>query len=166
MPFATDIIDVRIQNPPDAGPGDADNGITAAILSGLSKPPHQRTLPTLLLYTENGLKIYDELTTKATEYYLFAAEEAILKQYGDQIIRAMHPRGCVEGESVVELGAGYVLLSYILSSPTLLSRTSRRTLERVARLSVFLYRGCMTNPTIVICSVRWKSCILRGSDPP
>lgn len=103
---ATDIIDVRIQDPSDTSTADADNGVTAAILSGLSKPAHQRTLPTLLLYTEIGLKTYDELTSNASEYYLFRAEEEILMNHGDEIIRAMHSRGSTEGESVVELGAG------------------------------------------------------------
>ena len=113
-PAATDIIDVH-----STGTGDVDNGVPAAIVSGLSKPTHQRTLPTLLLYTETGLRIYDELTTKAEEYYLFSAEEEILKKHGDEIIRAMHPRGCFEGESVVELGAGQVISPMIPSLPTL-----------------------------------------------
>jgi len=110
MPIATYIVDVHTQTPLGASSGDVDNGVPAAIISGLSKPAHQRTLPTLLLYTETGLRIYDELTTKATEYYLFGAEEDILKNHGDEIIQAMHSRGCVEGESVVELGAGQVHL--------------------------------------------------------
>ena len=118
MPIATDIIDVHTQALLGASSGDVDNGVPAAIISGLSRPTHQRTLPTLLLYTETGLRIYDELTTKATEYYLFGAEEDILKKHGNEIIRAMHSRGCIEGESVVELGAGQVHLpSAILSFP-------------------------------------------------
>jgi len=111
MPFATDIIDVRTQNPLSAGSGDVGNNAPVAIISGLSKPTHQRTLPTLLLYSETGLRIYDELTIKAAEYYLFGAEEEILKKHGDEIARAMHSRGCIEGESVVELGAGQVISS-------------------------------------------------------
>lgn len=110
MPIATDIIDVHTQTLLGASSGDVDNGVPAAIISGLSRPAHHRILPTLLLYTETGLRIYDELTTKATEYYLFGAEEDILKNHGDEIIRAMHSRGCIEGESVVELGAGQVHL--------------------------------------------------------
>ena len=118
MPVATDIIDVHTQTLLGENSGDVDNGVPAAIISGLSRPAHRRTLPTLLLYTETGLRIYDELTTKATEYYLFGAEEDILKKHGHEIIRAMHSRGCIEGESVVELGAGQVNLpSAILSFP-------------------------------------------------
>lgn len=110
----TDIIDVR-----STSSGDVGNDVPAAVVCGLSKPAHQRTLPTLLLYTETGLRIYDELTTKATEYYLFGAEEEILKEHGDEIIRAMHPRGCFEGESVVELGAGQVISPMIMIRPPL-----------------------------------------------
>jgi len=120
MPLvATDIIDVH-----STSSGGVGNDVPAAILSGLSKPAHQRTLPTLLLYTETGLRIYDELTTKAAEYYLFGAEEEILKKHGDGIIRAMHPRGCFEGESVVELGAGQVI-SPMIPTPLKLSRRLR-----------------------------------------
>jgi len=100
---AADIIDVRTQDPTA---NDVHNGEVAAIISGLSKPTHKRTLPGLLLYTETGLRLYDDLTTKVAEYYPFAAENEILKKYGDEIIRYMHPRGLVAGESVVELGAG------------------------------------------------------------
>ena len=105
----TDIIDVRTQNPQGTSSGDVDNGVPAAIVSGLSRPAHQRNLPTLLLYSETGLRFYDELTTKAADYYPFGAEEGILKKHGEEIVRTMHSRGCVEGESVVELGAGQVI---------------------------------------------------------
>lgn len=125
MPLATDIIDVHSHNPPGGSSGDVDNGVPAAILSGLSRPTHQRTLPTLLLYTETGLRIYDELTTKAGEYYLFGAEEEILKTHGDEIIRAMHSRGRFEGESIVELGAGQVIspMPFLPAPPRTLWRT-------------------------------------------
>lgn len=41
-----------------------------AVLDGLAKPAGQRTLPTLLLYDEHGLRLYDNITTHAQEYYL------------------------------------------------------------------------------------------------
>ena len=116
MPFTTDIIDVHTRNPLGANSGDADNDVPVTIISGLSNPAHQRTLPQLLLYSETGLRIFDELTTQATEYYLSGAEEDILKSHGDEIVRAMHSRGLIEGESVVELGAGQVISP--LSSPS------------------------------------------------
>lgn len=106
MSPTADIIDVRSRNPSGTSSGNTDNGVTAAVVSGLSKPTHQRAFTSLVLYTETGLRIYDELTTQAQDYYLFGAEEEILKRHGDEIIRAMHPRGWFKGESIVELGAG------------------------------------------------------------
>lgn len=53
------------------------------------------------------MRIYDDITTQASEYYLFGAEEQILKDRGDEIVRAMHSRPeAAEDEIVVELGAG------------------------------------------------------------
>ena len=124
MPFATDIIDVR--SPLRASSGDVDNSVPATIISGLSKPAHQRILPQLLLYSETGLRIFDELTTKAPEYYLFSAEEEILKKHGNEIVQAMHSRGFVEGESVVELGAGQVISPVISFSSADFVADSRR----------------------------------------
>ncbi|KAG8859914.1 hypothetical protein FRB91_005784 [Serendipita sp. 411] len=77
------------------------------VLDGLSKPTGQRTLPTILLYDECGLRLYDDITTKAPEYYLFAAEEQILCDDAPEIIRLMHGGGPVRnGEILLELGAG------------------------------------------------------------
>lgn len=84
------------------------NSIRDDIIAGLSKPVGEKTIPTLLLYDEQGLRIYDEITTDAHEYYLFPAEEEILKNKADEIVSAMHSgntQGSVE-EVVVELGAG------------------------------------------------------------
>lgn len=79
-------------------------------LSGLAQPTRHKTLPTLLLYNERGLLIYDEITTDATEYYLFPAEEEILKNKVDEIVRVMMHRGPTDSglidEVAVELGAG------------------------------------------------------------
>lgn len=80
------------------------------IIAGLSKPQGQKSLPTMLLYDTRGLRIYDKITTDTTEYYLFAAEESILKKHADSIVRVMHSaQGDAAGkrdEVVVELGAG------------------------------------------------------------
>ncbi len=41
------------------------------------------------------------------EYYLFAAEEEILKDHASEIVGVMHrATGVVQGENVLELGAG------------------------------------------------------------
>ena len=77
------------------------------IIGGLQKPRGQRTLPTILLYDEQGLRLYDDITTKVPEYYLFPAEEQILRDHGREIVRLMHGGERVQdGEVVLELGAG------------------------------------------------------------
>ncbi|CAO1621803.1 unnamed protein product [Parajaminaea phylloscopi] len=45
---------------------------------------YRKTLPTTLLYDENGLKIYDELV-EVPEYYLWNAEKSILETHGKEI---------------------------------------------------------------------------------
>ena len=99
------IVDVRVKDKAQNGETD----IRQDILTGLSKPAGHKTLPTLLLYDERGLRIYDKITTEADEYYLFAAEENILKSRADDIVQVMHAHagGGVGAEEVVlELGAG------------------------------------------------------------
>lgn len=86
------------------------------IIDGLSKPVGERTLPTILLYDERGLRLYDDITTKASEYYLFAAEEQILRDNGPHIVSLMHGgKAARNGEVVLELGAGYAIFSLIPS---------------------------------------------------
>jgi len=101
-----EIIDVR--NKAAATPIDGGLDLRAQIVQGLSLPPGQKTLPTLLLYDERGLRIYDDITTQAPEYYLFGAEEDILKKHADDVVRYMHAQvgEHVTDEAVVELGAG------------------------------------------------------------
>jgi uncharacterized SAM-dependent methyltransferase len=95
------ILDVREPSSNDSGAP----GVVEAIIGGLSKPKGARTLPTLLLYDERGLRLYDDITTKAPEYYPFSCEEQILSDHADEIVRAMHA-GKRDGEVVIELGAG------------------------------------------------------------
>ncbi|KAG9098927.1 hypothetical protein FS749_002594, partial [Ceratobasidium sp. UAMH 11750] len=95
------ILDVR----ETASGASTPSGIIDAIVSGLSKPKGSRTLPTLLLYDERGLRLYDDITTKAPEYYLFGCEEQILADHADDIVKAMDA-GRRDGEVVIELGAG------------------------------------------------------------
>lgn len=80
--------------------------IQSNVLEGLNKPPGQKEMPTMLLYDERGLRLYDDITTEAPEYYLFGAEEEILKANADGIVQAMHRGGVASNEVVVELGAG------------------------------------------------------------
>lgn len=88
--------------------GAAGNDICSEIVSGLVRPAGEKRLPTMLLYDEQGLRLYDDITTKAPEYYLFGAEEEILKNHADDIVRTMHHGNeeIFEHEVVLELGAG------------------------------------------------------------
>lgn len=103
-PVAVDIVDARARRAAATDPLRDD------ILAGLtgSRPAGERTLPTMLLYDERGLRLYDAITTDAPEYYLFAAEEEILRRHGDHIARYMHAGRAAKivNETVVELGAG------------------------------------------------------------
>ncbi|KAG8769915.1 hypothetical protein FRC12_004640 [Ceratobasidium sp. 428] len=95
------ILDVR-ETPSN---NSSQSGVVDDIIDGLSKPKGSRTLPTLLLYNERGLRLYDDITTKAPEYYPFRCEEQILTDHADDIVKAMGA-GKRDGEVVIELGAG------------------------------------------------------------
>ncbi|KAJ6585392.1 DUF323 domain-containing protein [Mycena capillaripes] len=84
--------------------------MSAQVLKGLQSPAASggKSLPTMLLYDERGLRLYDDITTHVPEYYLFGAEEEILKKNSDEIVAAMHQMtgGLFTNEVVLELGAG------------------------------------------------------------
>lgn len=86
--------------------------ILSAIKSGL-RPANggEKSLPTLLLYDEAGLKIYEEITY-LDEYYLVEAEIETLTKYADQIAKQIAPNSII-----VELGSGY-------DNPTCMSSAS------------------------------------------
>ena len=103
------IIDVRLDHKTSNG----EANIRDEIIKGLSQPAGQKILPQLLLYDEEGLSIYDEITTQADEYYVFPAEEALLKRHANDIVQIMQGRhenndNCPIESVVLELGAGYV----------------------------------------------------------
>ncbi|KAH7101837.1 hypothetical protein BKA62DRAFT_702437 [Auriculariales sp. MPI-PUGE-AT-0066] len=75
------------------------------VISGLSKPAGKRNIPTVVLYDEQGLKLYDTITTECKEYYLFGAEEQILRDSAVDVVRAMGVSD-ERGADVLELGAG------------------------------------------------------------
>lgn len=78
------------------------------IVEGLMRPTGEKCIPTMLLYDERGLRLYDDITTEAEEYYLFSAEEEILRTKADEIVRTMHhgDEEVYTDEVVLELGAG------------------------------------------------------------
>jgi len=61
----------------------------------------EKRLPTMLLYDERGLKLFEEITF-LDEYYLTNAEIEVLERYADQIAERIP-----HGAQVVELGSGY-----------------------------------------------------------
>ena len=60
----------------------------------------ERRMPTLLLYDEKGLKLYEKITY-LEEYYLTNAEIETLNTHAEAIARLIQP-----GSQVIELGSG------------------------------------------------------------
>lgn len=108
------------------GSGSPDSYDRSRLLNVLDAPTNKKALPTTLLYDERGLELYDDITTHAGDhYYLFPAEEHILKTRAKDVIDVMcagdeawkKSVSQVDGVSgtlpppvMLELGAGYVLL--------------------------------------------------------
>lgn len=89
----TQIIDIRI--------GSSDFDILNDIKKGL-RPENggEKKLPTLLLYDEAGLRLFEKITY-LDEYYLTNAEIEVLETYADQIAQRIQ-----SGSVLVELGSG------------------------------------------------------------
>ena len=87
---------------------DTADGLRSAVLHGLRAPLGHKSLPTTILYSERGLQLYDDITTCAPEYYLFPAEESILKNNAHNVIDVMcrRPAGTSSKGALLELGAG------------------------------------------------------------
>lgn len=60
----------------------------------------EKTLPTLLLYSEKGLQLFEEITY-LDEYYPTNAEIEVLKNHAASIAKRIQP-----GSILVELGSG------------------------------------------------------------
>lgn len=88
-----DIVDIR--------EGDLDFDLVGEINASLNPSDgKERTLPTLLLYDEAGLKIFEEITY-LDEYYLTNAEIELLKQYAPAIASIIP-----QNAQLIELGSG------------------------------------------------------------
>lgn len=59
-----------------------------------------RSLPTMILYSDKGLDIFDKITY-SSDYYLTASEINILKIYANDIIKYIN-----DGDRILELGCG------------------------------------------------------------
>lgn len=62
----------------------------------------EKSLPTLLLYNEEGLKLFEKITY-LEEYYPTGQEIQVLERYADRIADRIAPRS---GSMIVELGSG------------------------------------------------------------
>ena len=70
----------------------------------------EKKLPTLLLYDETGLKLFEDITY-LEEYYLTNAEIEVLTRYADHIADRL-----VDGSQLIELGSGYdIIISVLLA---------------------------------------------------
>jgi len=78
-----------------------DHSLASEIYSGL-RPGNggEKRLPTLLLYDEKGLKLFEKITY-LDEYYLTNAEIEVLERHADDIAQQLQP-----GSIVLELGSG------------------------------------------------------------
>ena len=86
----------------DIRQGELDFSLVEEIRKQLNAGAGQaKRLPTLLLYDEQGLKLFEDITY-LEEYYLTNAEIEVLRNHADEI--AQH---ICAGSIVVELGSGY-----------------------------------------------------------
>ena len=93
---APNIIDIRSDT--------AGIELKQSILDGLNcQDGEEKSLPTLLLYDEKGLKLFEEITY-LDQYYLTEEEIHVLGKYADSIAERI-PNDAL----VVELGSGYVM---------------------------------------------------------
>ncbi|KAG6332857.1 hypothetical protein ID866_6233 [Astraeus odoratus] len=93
------IIDIRSTSQ-SATVAALEDGIRAGVLEGLSRPYNEKVLPGLLLYNEEGLRLFEQITYQP-DYYLTGLEIDILSKHAPQIANAI-PDGAI----LLELGAG------------------------------------------------------------
>ena len=78
-----------------------EDSLVEEIHRGLNPPKGKlKSLPTLLLYDELGLKLFEDITY-LEEYYLTNAEIDVLESHAADIARVIVP-----GSMIVELGSG------------------------------------------------------------
>ena len=83
-------------------------GITSPLLDDLrgklrAEQGKEKLFPTILLYDERGLKLFEEITY-LEEYYLTNAEIESLETYSDRIAKVVP-----SGVQMIELGSGYAI---------------------------------------------------------
>ncbi|KAG0054123.1 hypothetical protein BGZ83_011910 [Gryganskiella cystojenkinii] len=103
---------VMMQPDEDGEPDVATTGfdLPKMILAGLcpTVPGAPKTIPTMVLYDDRGLQLFDEITY-LDEYYLTKEEIEILERDGDKIVENIP-----DNSVVVELGAGSLRKTVLL----------------------------------------------------
>ena len=90
---------------PESVEGDFSFNLAESIIKGLTPPEGQpKSIPTVVLYDDKGLQIYDQITY-LEEYYLVQEEIDILVSDSDRIVDHIP-----DNSVVVELGSGYDLI--------------------------------------------------------
>lgn len=79
-------------------PGETD--LRQEIIKGLRSRP--REIPSLLLWDDEGLKLYERLKTECQEYYVSRKEEDLISQNATEIAAEIPTSG-----TLLELGSGY-----------------------------------------------------------
>jgi len=93
------IIDIRSDT--------ANIALKQEILAGLRcERESEKTLPTLLLYDEDGLKLFEQITY-LDEYYLTGEELSVLHRHAASIAECIP-----DNAMIVELGSGYASLKH------------------------------------------------------
>ncbi|KAL4076336.1 histidine-specific methyltransferase [Scleroderma citrinum] len=88
---------------------DASRQLADQISRGLDAPLNKKILPSMILYDEAGLLLYDKFSTESPEFYLFRDVVEVLKVHADEIVQTMHNHSgnaVVSGEVIIDLGAG------------------------------------------------------------
>lgn len=97
-PKSVDIVDIR--------ENDMQYSLVNEIQKGLSPPDGQRlSLPTMLLYDPEGLKLFEKITF-LEEYYLTNAEIEVLETYSRRLVDRIP-----SNSQLLELGSGYAFQS-------------------------------------------------------
>jgi uncharacterized SAM-dependent methyltransferase len=105
-PHPPQIIDIR--------KGKLDISLEDEILKGLvGRGEGEKSLPTPLLYSAEGLKLFEDITY-LEEYYLTNTEIAILEKHAEDMAARVE-----DGSVVMELGSGRVNISMQLNQLTM-----------------------------------------------
>ena len=72
----------------------------------------EKKMPTLLLYDEKGLKLFEDITY-LDEYYPTKAEIEVLEAYADHLAERIQ-----SDSRLIELGSGYAPASVVAPTPT------------------------------------------------